>query len=98
MMKTSSIPVSIPNSVSVSQCNLMRQVVEGYAIESVGEVFHNIPMPGAEFWQLQSDFKWVTYMILGEQAYCWDAEKNKWLVMYVPAEHIRQSQMITKVH
>lgn len=97
-MKTSSVPVSIPNSVSVSQCNLMRSVVEGMALESVGEVVHQVPMPGAEFYQLQSDFRWFTYMILGEQSYIWDRDSNKWVTCFVPAAHIRQAKLLKKVH
>lgn len=86
-------PFSIEGSVSADQCALLRDYVEGVAVEAVERQIANaMPLPGVAFYQLQSSFDTVTYMILDEVAYCYERHESSWHRMMVPASHIREAK------
>jgi hypothetical protein len=91
-------PFSIEGSVSADQCALLRHNVEDLALESVAYPSNFFPMPGVEFFQLESSLAMVTYMILDEVAYYYEIYSQRWHRMMVPASHIREAKdLIRKV-
>lgn len=91
-------PFSIEGSVSADQCALLRHNVEDLALESVAYPSNVFPMPGVQFFQLQSSFATVTYMILDEVAYYYEIHDHRWHRMMIPASHITEAKdLIRKV-
>lgn len=98
MKPVSMAPFEIPGSVSADQCALLRHNVEDLALEAVAYPSNVFPMPGVEFFQLESSFAMVTYMILDEVAYYYEIYNHSWHRMMVPASHIREAKnLIRKV-
>lgn len=88
--------VAIQGSVSVAQCSLLRDKVEGSVFENSGLPVHAVPVPGAQFWQLNSSIMIVTYMLLGDDVYCWDAVNYRWRRMFISASQITGMKFIVK--
>jgi hypothetical protein len=97
-MKTEITPVIIPDSVSVSSCNLMRMAVEGRALEQAGEVVHEVRDAGIKLHQLNSRHLLATYLLIDGKAAVWSEHEHKWLPLLVPADHIEKSQLMEKIH
>jgi hypothetical protein len=85
-------PFSIEGSVSADQCALLRHNVEDVALKAVAYPSGVFPMPGVEFFQLESSFAMVTYMILDDVAYYYEINNHRWHRMMVPASHIREAK------
>lgn len=97
-MKTEITPVIIPDSVSVSNCSLLRATVEGRALEQSGEVVHEVREPGSELYQLNSRHLLATYLLIDGKAAVWSEHEFKWLPLLVPADHIKKSQLMERMH
>ena len=97
-MKTEIRPVIIPGSVSVSNCNMIRAAVECRALEQCGEVVHEVREPGIQLHQLNSRHLLATYLLIDGKAAVWSEHESKWLPLLVPADHIKKSQLMEKIH
>ena len=89
-------PFVVPNSVSADQCALLRHNVEGVALEAVAYPSGVFPMPGVEFFRLESSFVTVTYMILDDVAYYYEINNHRWHRMMVPASYIREAKHLIR--
>lgn len=85
-------PFSIEGSVSADQCALLRHNVEDVVLEAVAYPSNVFPIPGVQFFQLESSFATVTYMILDEVAYYYEIHDHLWHRMMIPASHIREAK------
>lgn len=98
-MKTVNMkPFTIEGSVSSDQCELLRNNVEGLALEQAGEVVHEVRDPGLKLYQLNSRHLLATYLLIDGKAAVWSEHECKWLPLLVPADHIEKSQLMEKIH
>lgn len=97
-MKTEITPVIIPGSVSVDNCRMLRAAVEGRALEEAGEPVHDVHAAGVEFYQLNSRHILATYLLVDGKSASWDADKFQWVPNMVPADHIKQSQLMERIY
>ena len=88
--------VAIEGSVSAAQCALLRDSVEGSAFERSGFPLHAVPMPGVEFYQLDSETFIVTYMVIGDDVYCYEAWRSGWKKMRIRAAELRRANKLVE--
>lgn len=83
--------------------SFIRLVAENIAAPADVEAAHFQPQgftcfPAAEFYQFDTSWFVVTYMILGNSVYCYEAENYSWRKMLVEPDSIRQAtQLIRRV-
>lgn len=83
--------------------SFIRLVAENIAKPADVEAAHFQPQgftcfPAAEFYQFETSWFVVTYMVLGDSVYCYEPENYSWRKMLVSPDSIRQAtQLIRRV-